>query len=248
MGRFRSRVGARARLRIEGGRYVLQLLLWSLEILEPRHVDIRIICVCPEYACTAGTSFAYTHVVRRSFLPFFICAVGFAIVANEARCEGLADSKSKFYYQKPNGDTGSAPIVRRYYTVRKIPVIHPDARVDSRLDPRLCRAATIAQERANARSRARCWRYVKEALLAAGVIDSYPKSNYAWQAGEELERTYGFRRLPISDQFAAPLGSVLVFGHGSESHVVIRTKTGFASDYWTKNRCKYPLVAVYGKF
>jgi hypothetical protein len=185
--------------------------------------------------------------VRRSFLLFFICAAGFAIVANEARCEGLADSKSKFYYQTPNG-TSSAPIIRRYYTVRKIPVVHPDARVDSRLDPRLCRAATIAQERANARSRARCWRYVKEALLAAGVIDSYPKSNYAWQAGEELERTYGFRKLPISDQFAAPLGSVLVFGHGSESHVVIRTKTGFASDYWTKNRCKYPLVAVYGKF
>lgn len=80
------------------------------------------------------------------------------------------------------------------------------------------------------------------------MIDSYPKSNYAWQAGEELERYYGFRRLQIRDQFAAPIGAVLVFGHGSESHVVIRTKTGFASDYWTKNRCKYPLVAVYGKF
>ena len=96
--------------------------------------------------------------------------------------------------------------------------------------------------------RARCWRYVKEALVASGVIDSYPKTNYAWQAGEELVRNYGFKRLPVRDQFAAPIGAVLVFGHGSESHVVIRTKRGFASDYWTKNRCKYPLVAVYGKF
>jgi hypothetical protein len=52
----------------------------------------------------------------------------------------------------------------------------------------------------------------------------------------------------VRDQFAAPIGAVLVFGHGTTGHVVIRTKTGFASDYWTKNRCKYPLVAVYGKY
>ncbi len=84
--------------------------------------------------------------------------------------------------------------------------------------------------------------------VASGVIDTYPKSNYAWQAGEELERDFGFTRLPIHDQFAAPIGSVLVFGSGPESHVVIRTKNGFASDYWTKNRCKYPLVAVYAKY
>ena len=135
--------------------------------------------------------------------------------------------------------------MRHYWGV---PIVHPDARVDSRLDPRLRRAATIAQERANARSKSRCWRYVKEALVASGVINSYPKTNYASEAGDELVRNYGFKRLPVRDQFAAPLGSVLVFGHGSTGHVVIRTKTGFVSDYWTKNRCKYPLVAVYGKF
>lgn len=128
------------------------------------------------------------------------------------------------------------------------PVIHPDAQVDPRLDPRLRKAATIAQERANARSKARCWQYVKTALFEAGVVNSYPKTNYATQAGEELERNYGFKRMPIHDQFAAPIGSVLVFGHGTEGHVVIRTRDGFVSDYWTKNRCKYPLVAVYGKF
>lgn len=122
--------------------------------------------------------------------------------------------------------------------------------MDSRLNPRLRRAATIAQERANARSRARCWRYVKEALLASGAINSYPKSNYACQAGDELVRDYGFKKLPIRDPFAAPLGSVLVFGHGSNGagHVELRTKGGFVSDYYTKNRCRYPLLAVYGKF
>ena len=181
--------------------------------------------------------------MRRVILFFFIAAVVFA-VAPQVRSEGLVPSKDRFYYRTPEGGIDSARIIRHY----RVAVIHPDAKVDSRLDPRLCRAATIAEERANARPRARCWRYVKEALLAAGVIDSYPKSNYASEAGQELVRNYGFTRLPVHDQFAAPIGAVLVFGQGAESHVVIRTKKGFASDYWTKNRCKYPLVAVYGKF
>lgn len=191
-----------------------------------------------------GTRLAYTHPVRPFVLLFLLSTVGLALFASEARSEGLAPSKKTFYYRTPGGSIGSARIIRHY----RVPVVHPDAKIDSRLDPRLCRAATIAEERANARSKNRCWRYVKEALVASGVIDSYPKTNYAWQAGDELEREYGFTRLPVHDQFAAPIGAVLVFGHGSESHVVIRTKKGFASDYWTKNRCKYPLVAVYGKF
>jgi hypothetical protein len=192
-----------------------------------------------------GTSLAYTPCVRRSILLGFLCGFGVALSTIEVRSEGLASSRDKFYYRTPAGSTGSARIIRRYW---RVPIVHPDARVDSRLDPRLRWAATIAQERANARSKSRCWRSVKEALVASGVINSYPKTNYASEAGEELERNYGFKRMPVRDQFAAPIGSVLVFGHGTRGHVVIRTKTGFASDYWTKNRCKYPLVAVYGKF
>jgi len=158
---------------------------------------------------------------------------------------GLVPSRSRFFYSNFDGSIGSARIMRNSW---RMPVVHADASVDSRLDPRLRRAATIAQDRASARSKARCWRAVKEALVDSGVINSYPKTNYASEAGEELVRSYGFKRLPVRDQFAAPIGSVLVFGHGTEGHVVIRTKSGFASDYWTKNRCKYPLVAVYGKF
>jgi hypothetical protein len=183
--------------------------------------------------------------VRRFILLFLICGLGLIFFPIEVRSEGLAPSKSRFYYRTPTGSTRSAAIIRHYW---RVPVVHPDARVDSRLDPRLRRAATIAEERANARSKARCWRYVKEALVASGVIDSYPKTNSASEAGEELMRDYGFKRLRVRDQFAAPIGSVLVFGDGSGSHVVIRTKKGFASDYWTKNRCKYRLIAVYGKF
>lgn len=142
---------------------------------------------------------------------------------------------------------GSARIVRHY---GNLPVSHADAQIDPRLDPRLRRAATIAQERANARSKSRCWQYVKQALLASGVIKSYPKTNYASQAGTELVRDFGFTKLAVRDQFAAPIGSVLVFAHGSHGagHVEIRTRTGFVSDFWTKNRSKYPLLAVYGKF
>ena len=177
---------------------------------------------------------------------FFVFLTSCALISStlEVQSAGLAPSRSRFYYSDFDGSVGSARIMRHYWT----PVIHPDATVDSRLDPRLRRAATIAQERANARSRARCWQYVKEALVASGVISSYPKTNYASEAGDELVRSYGFKRLAVHDQFAAPIGSVLVFGHGSAGHVVIRTKSGFVSDYWTKNRCKYPLVAVYGKF
>ena len=183
--------------------------------------------------------------MRRFLLLTLLGGFGLTFAAIEVRSEGLIPSSPRFHYRTPGGTTHSARIIRRYW---KVPIVRPDARIDSRLDPRLRRAATIAQERANARSKARCWRYVKEALLASGVINSYPKTNYASQAGEELVRSYGFKRMPVRDQFAAPIGAVLVFGHGTTGHVVIRTKTGFASDYWTKNRCKYPLVAVYGKF
>lgn len=136
--------------------------------------------------------------------------------------------------------------MRRYF----VPKVRPLAAVDSRIDPRLRRAATIADERSHARTKARCWRYVKEALLASGAVSSYPKTNYACQAGDELVRDFGFKKLPMRDPYAAPLGAVIVYGRGSggAGHVELRTKTGFASDYHSKNRCYYPVLAVYGKF
>ena len=121
------------------------------------------------------------------------------------------------------------------------------AHVDPRIDPKLMRAATIAEERANARSKALCWHYVKDALVAAGVIRSYPKSAYASEAGDELVHAFGFTRLSMRDPYAAPLGAVLVYGNKSRGHVEIRTPHGFASDYHSKNACFYPLIAVYAK-
>jgi hypothetical protein len=183
--------------------------------------------------------------VHRFLFLVFVSGCALLSTTMDVQSAGLAKSRSRFYYSNFDGSVGSARIMRHCW---RIPDVHPDATVDSRLDPRLHRAATIAQERANARSKSRCWQYVKAALVKSGVIDSYPKTNYATQAGDELVRNYGFKRLPVRDQFAAPIGSVLVFGHGAQGHVAIRTKSGFVSDYWTRNRCKYPLVAVYGKF
>lgn len=128
----------------------------------------------------------------------------------------------------------------------KVPVTHPAARIDPRIDPKLRHAAAIAEERSTTRTKSRCWQYVKEALLAAGAVNSYPQTAYAYQAGEELSRNYGFSRLSVRDPYAAPLGAVLVYG--GRGHVEIRTRDGFASDYHSKNRCFYPLIAAYGKF
>src|SRR5678815_644652 len=112
-------------------------------------------------------------------------------------------------------------------------IVRPLAATDRHLDPKLSRAATIAQERAHAHSRSMCWHYVKEALLASGVIDSRPKSELARDAAQDLVSNYGFKKLSVHDPFAAPIGSVLVYGtspvpythlraHETPEHLVCR--------------------------
>jgi hypothetical protein len=178
--------------------------------------------------------------VQRFILPTLLAV---SLLAGTAHSEGLADSQSNFYYKSPGGNVGTARIIHHYYWK---PIVHPFATVDLRIDPKLRRAATIAQERANAHSRARCWQYVKEALLKSGAVSSYPKTAYAYEAGNELTRDYGFKKLSVRDPYMAPLGAVLVYG--GRGHVEIRTKDGFVSDYHTKNRCFYPLIAIYAKY
>lgn len=116
-----------------------------------------------------------------------------------------------------------------------------------RYDARMVRAAKIAEERARKYSQRRCWRYVKTALLEADVIESYPKTAYAKQAGEELTSQHGFRRLPIRDPFKAPIGSVLVYGGQGPGHVEIRTTGGFVSDFESPTPSKRPLIGVFVK-
>lgn len=123
----------------------------------------------------------------------------------------------------------------------------PRARHDTHMDPHLLVAARIAEQNAFPHSTARCWRYVKQALLAAGAVSEYPKTNYAFEAGGELTSHYGFVRLAIHDPYSAPVGSVLVYQGGGAGHVEIRTEHGFASDYRSAWRCRYRLIGVYAK-
>ena len=153
--------------------------------------------------------------------------------------------KSQFVFKDANGQSHAADIVTKF---EKKKISQPIAKVDRSLDPKLMRAATIAQERASAHSRSRCWRYVKQALLASGAVNSYPKTAYAKEAGQELVKNYGFRKLAMKDPYKAPVGSVIVYGASKAAgHVEIRTKDGFVSDFRSKIRSPRPVLGVYGK-
>ena len=166
-------------------------------------------------------------------------------VALRAVAVPTARPVKEFTYEDRNGKVAAAPILDRYQKQR---IVYPLAKVDPRVNPMLTRAASIAQDRAHAHSKSRCWHYVKNALLASGIISSYPKTAYAKQAGEELVRVYGFKKLPIRDPFKAPVGAVLVYGsRRAAGHVEIRTKTGFVSDFQNKKPSHRPLIGVYAK-
>jgi hypothetical protein len=116
-----------------------------------------------------------------------------------------------------------------------------------RYDARMIRAAEIAARRAQTKSIRRCWRYVKSALVEARVVDSYPGTAYAKQAGDELSQEYGFKKIPISSPFRAPVGAVLVYGGKGPGHVEIRTRHGFVSDFESETPSPRPLIGVYVK-
>ncbi|HZR05329.1 MAG TPA: hypothetical protein VFA61_05835 [Candidatus Udaeobacter sp.] len=152
---------------------------------------------------------------------------------------------SRFSFKTLGGKSESVPVITQYYPKQ---IVYPYGKVDRHIDSRLMQAATIAQERAHAHSRSRCWHYVKDALLASGVIDSRPKTELARDAAADLVSNYGFKRLPVSDPFSAPVGSVLVYGTGrSVGHVELRTRDGFVSDFRSKTPSHRPLVGVYAK-
>ncbi len=80
---------------------------------------------------------------------------------------------ARYSFKTPQGKKESVPVITQYYPKQ---IVYPLAKIDRHIDRKLMQAATIAQERAHAHSRSRCWHYVKDALLASGVIDSRPKT------------------------------------------------------------------------
>ncbi len=150
-----------------------------------------------------------------------------------------------YTFKTPEGQRESVQVITHYYPNQ---IVRPLATADKHIDPKLLRAASIAEERSHAHSRSLCWHYVKEALLASGVIDSRPKSELARDAADDLVTNYGFRKLSVRDPFAAPIGSVLVYGtNRSVGHVEIRTRDGFVSDFRSPTPSRRPLIGVYAK-
>jgi hypothetical protein len=173
-----------------------------------------------------------------------ISACGF-LCATAAEGQLVASAKSRFIFKDADGKTDSAEVMTKYVPKK---IVHPFAKTDGSIDPKLRRAATIAEERAHAHSREQCWHYVKEALVASGAVSSYPTSVYAKDAAKELVNTYGFKKLSVRDPYKAPVGSVLVYNaKNGAGHVEIRTKSGFASDFRSKIPSPRPLIGVYTK-
>ncbi|HSI12894.1 MAG TPA: hypothetical protein VK961_12665 [Chthoniobacter sp.] len=127
----------------------------------------------------------------------------------------------------------------------RVPAPAPMARRDASIDPVMLKAGSIAEQRALPRSTMRCWRFVKEALVAAGSVSSYPQTPYAKQAGDELVRNYGFVRLSVRCAAQAPVGSVIVYGGAGAGHVELRTAHGFVSDFYHRQPSNMPFIGAY---
>jgi hypothetical protein len=176
---------------------------------------------------------------------FALIAGSILLAASIAHGQMVTSAKQKFVFRDADGKTDSAEIVSKYAPKK---IVHPFAKVDPSIDPKLRKAATIAEERAHAHSREQCWHYVKEALVASGAVTSYPKTVNAKDAAKDLVNNYGFKKLSVRDPYRAPVGSVLVYNNKSGAgHVEIRTKNGFASDFRSKIPSPRPLIGVYSK-
>lgn len=115
------------------------------------------------------------------------------------------------------------------------------------MDERMLDAARVAEKSARSRSINRCWRYVKRALQEAELVDCYPRTALAKQAGGELAGRYGFKQLEVTDPHDAPVGAVLVYGGRGAGHVEIRTEHGFVSDHASLKPSPRPLIGVFVK-
>lgn len=178
--------------------------------------------------------------------PAFVILLGSAVFSpRPAMALRFSAPTPKFNYTDSSGKKQSVEVVDQYYPKK---IVNAVPKADAEIDPRLRRAATIAEERARAHSLKKCWAFVKEALVAAGVVKSRPQTPLAKQAGQELVNNYGFKKLLVSNPYEAPVGSVLVYGaKRAAGHVEIRTETGFVSDFRSKIPSRRPLLGVFAK-
>jgi hypothetical protein len=184
--------------------------------------------------------------MQKLLTPLIAIVLGIAVFCpHSAMALRFSAPTPKFNYTDTSGKRQSVQVVDQYYPKK---IVNPIAKSDAQIDPKLRRAATIAEERARAHSLKKCWAFVKEALVAAGVVKSRPETPLAKQAGQELVNNYGFKKLPVTDPYQAPVGSVLVYGaKRAAGHVEIRTESGFVSDFRSKIPSRRPLLGVFAK-
>src|SRR5437879_13206874 len=101
-----------------------------------------------------------------------ICACGL-LFSTAAQGQAVASAKSRFVFKDADGKTDSAEVVTKYAPKK---IVHPFAKMDGSVDPKLRRAASIAEERAHAHSREPCWSYLTQGVLDSGAFNSYPQS------------------------------------------------------------------------
>lgn len=86
-----------------------------------------------------------------------------------------------------------------------------------------------------------CYKYVKIALLASGMVRHYLKGEAAKDAGPELQKE-GYRNLldnpdhGLKNPYDAPVGAVIVYDVTDGlrwGHIEVHTSEGFASDYFS---------------
>lgn len=181
----------------------------------------------------------------KTFLLTVISLSFVAVSSTHIHAEIGKHPKPQFTFKDGSGKSMSVDVVDQFQPNK---IMQPLRKTGGAIAPELARAATIAQERANAHSRRQCWAYVKNALLASGAVSSRPATVNAKQAGDELVSHYGFKKLPVRDPYAAPVGSVLVYtAKGAPGHVEIRTQDGFVSDFRSKTPSPRPLVGIFAK-
>lgn len=116
-----------------------------------------------------------------------------------------------------------------------------------------------AAKKSASRSKRLCYRYVKNALLAGDMIDSYPPSGKAKQGVADLEKQ-GMVNLLDNPKYAkmintpadAPKGAVLVYSTGESKeagHIEIKSGEGqdatYISDYQSEKNIQKTLKGLY---
>ena len=88
----------------------------------------------------------------QKILPLTILSLGCAVLlpaTASATTPSNSQPPSKFVFKDASGKATSVDVVEKYQPNK---IVRPFAKIDRQLDPKLTRAATIAEERANAHS------------------------------------------------------------------------------------------------